>query len=137
MKEDAKVVVVSAAVEAEIAQLPEQERPAFLQELGLHESGLSKVIHQGYELLHLLTFYTAGPKEAHAWTVRRGATAPQAAGEIHTDFEQGFIRAEIMRFEDVNRLNSEAAVKEAGLLRVEGREYLIEDGDILFVRFNV
>lgn len=136
-REGAKVVVVSAAVEAEIAELPEDERSAFLEGLGLQESGLSKVIREGYDLLHLITFFTAGPKEVHAWTVKRGATAPEAAGEIHSDFEKGFIRAEIIKFADLDKLGSEVAVKEAGLLHIEGREYVIEDGDIMVVRFNV
>ena len=137
VKEQAKVVVVSAAVEAEIAQLPENDRPAFLAELGLRESGLHKVIREGYDVLHLITFFTAGPKEVHAWTVKNGTTAPQASGEIHTDFEQGFIRAEILKCSDLDRLGSEAAVREAGLLHVEGRDYILEDGDVMTVRFNV
>lgn len=136
-KESAKVVVVSAAVEAEVAELPETERAPFLRELGLKESGLSQVIREGYDLLHLITFFTAGPKEVHAWTVRKGAAAPEAAGVIHSDFEKGFIRAEIMKCTDLDRLGSEAAIKENGLLHVEGKEYLVEDGDVVFFRFNV
>jgi len=136
-KEGAKVVVVSAGVEAEIAELAPGERKAFLNELGLPESGLDKVIREGYGLLHLITFFTAGPKEVHAWTVSSGARAPEAAGVIHSDFEQGFIRAEIINFEDVARLKSEQAVREAGLLKTEGREYLMKDGDIVFFRFRV
>jgi ribosome-binding ATPase len=136
-RENAKVVVVSAAVEAEISRLPECDRQAFLTELGLSESGLSKVIREGYDLLHLITFFTAGLKEVHAWTVKRGATAPQAAGEIHSDFEHGFIRAEIIKFADVDRLGSETAVRDAGLLHIEWRNYIIEDGDVMLVRFNV
>jgi GTP-binding protein YchF len=136
-KENAKVVVVSAAVEAEISRLPEIDRSAFLAELGLSESGLSQVIREGYDLLNLITFFTAGPKEVHAWTVKKGTTASQAAGEIHSDFEQGFIRAEIIKCSDLDRLGSEAAVRDSGLLHVEGREYIIEDGDIMIVRFNV
>ncbi|MCX6123002.1 MAG: redox-regulated ATPase YchF [Ignavibacteriales bacterium] len=135
--ENAKVVIASAAVEAEISQLPESDRQAFLAELGLQESGLSKVIHEGYELLHLITFFTAGTKEVHAWTMKQGVTAPQAAGEIHSDFEQGFIRAEIIKCADLDRLGSEAVIRDAGLLHVEGRDYIIEDGDVMFVRFNV
>jgi ribosome-binding ATPase YchF (GTP1/OBG family) len=131
------VVVVSAAVEAEVVELPQEERAAFLEDLGLKESGLQKVIHEGYDLLHLLTFFTAGPKEVHAWTLKRGAAAPTAAGVIHTDFEKGFIRAEIMKYEDLIRLGSEQAVKDAGLLHIEGREYIVEDGDIVHFRFNV
>ncbi|MGH2569463.1 MAG: redox-regulated ATPase YchF [Bacteroidota bacterium] len=136
-KEGAKVVVVSAAVEAEVAELVENERHHFLEGLGLKESGLEQVIHEGYDLLHLITFFTGGPKEVHAWTVERGATAPQAAGQIHSDFEKGFIRAEVMKFEELDRLGSELAVKEQGLMHVEGREYVVEDGDVMFFRFNV
>jgi GTP-binding protein YchF len=136
-KENASVVIVSAEVEAEIAQLPESERPEFLAGLGLQESGLRKVIREGYALLHLITFFTANEKEAHARTVRKGATAARAAGEIHTDFEHGFIRAEIIKFSDLDRLGTETAVRDAGLLHVQGREYVMEDGDIMFVRFNV
>lgn len=136
-KEGAVVVVISAAVEAEVAELPEGEHHAFLEGLGLKESGLDQVIRQGYDLLHLLTFFTAGPKEVHAWTVERGTLAPQAAGAIHSDFERGFIRAEIIKFSDLDRLGSEIAVKEDGSLHVEGREYPVEDGDIIFFRFNV
>lgn len=136
-KEGAKVAVVSAAVEAEVAELPVEERRGFLDGLGLPESGLDKVVREGYDLLHLITFFTAGPKEVHAWTVPRGSTAPQAAGVIHSDFERGFIRAEIMKYDDLTRLGSEQAVKDKGLLYVEGKEYSIEDGDIVHFRFNV
>ena len=136
-KENAKVVVVSAAVEAEVAQLPKEERQAFLKSLGLSESGLDQVIHEGYDLLHLLTFFTAGPKEVHAWTVPKGTLAPEAAGTIHSEFEQGFIRAEIMKCQDLFRLKNEQAVKDRGLLHVEGRDYAMEDGDIVYFRFNV
>ena len=136
-KEGAEVAVVSAAVEAEVAELPEAEQGHFLEHLGLKESGLSQVIREGYALLHLITFFTAGPKEVHAWTVSKGATAPQAAGVIHSDFEKGFIRAEIIKYQDLNRLGSETAVKEAGLLHVEGKEYVVEDGDVVYFRFNV
>lgn len=136
-KEDATVVVVSAAVEAEVAELPEPDRRPFLDHLGLNESGLNQVIRRGYELLHLITFFTAGPKEVHAWTAERGTPAPAAAGIIHSDFERGFIRAEIMEYDDLDRLGSELAVKEAGLLRVEGRDYIVQDGNVIFFRFNV
>ena len=136
-KENAKVVTVSAAVEAEISQLPEYDRQEFLAELGLKESGLSKVIREGYDLLHLITFFTAGPKEVRAWTVKQVATAPLAAGEIHSEFEQGFIRSEIIKCSDLDRLGSEAVVRDAGLLHIEGRDYVMEDGDIMMVRFNV
>lgn len=136
-KEGAKVVVISAAVEAEVAQLPDNEREPFLHDLGLKESGLNQAIHEGYDLLHLITFFTAGPKEVHAWTIHKGAFAPEAAGVIHSDFEKGFIRAEVLKFADLDRLSSEPAVKENGLMYVEGREYLVEDGDVMFFRFNV
>jgi GTP-binding protein YchF len=136
-KESARVVVISAEVEAEIAELPEAERAPFLQELGLKESGLSQLIREGYDLLQLITFFTVNPKELHAWTIRRGTTAVSAAGVIHTDFEKGFIRAEILKYTDLDRLGSEHAVKETGLLHVHGREYVVEDGDVMFVRFNV
>lgn len=136
-RENAKVVVVSAAVEAEVAELPSEERAGFLDGLGMKESGLQQVIREGYDLLHLLTFFTAGPKEVHAWTVRKGASAPDAAGVIHSDFEKGFIRAEIMQYDDLMRLGGEQAVKDNGLLRVEGKEYVIQDGDIVYFRFNV
>lgn len=136
-REGAKVVVISAAVEAEVAELPASERPHFLEGLGLKESGLAQVIREGYDLLHLITFFTAGPKEVHAWTIERGTLAPQAAGAIHSDFERGFIRAEIIKFGDLDRLGSEAAVREKGLLHIEGREYEMQDGDVAFFRFNV
>ena len=136
-KEGAKVVTVSAAVEAEVAELPLAERKEFLEGLGMHESGLDKVVREGYDLLHLITCFTVGPKEVRAWTVRRGSTAPEAAGAIHSDFEKGFIRAEIMKYNDLVRLGSEQAVKESGLLHVEGKEYSIEDWDVVFFRFNV
>ena len=135
--EGAKVVIVSAAVEAEVAELPKEERAEFLEGLGLKESGLQQVVREGMDLLGLITFFTAGPKEVHAWTVRKGAAAPEAAGVIHTDFEKGFIRAEIMKCDDLFRLKTEGAVKEHGLLHVEGRDYLMEDGDICHFRFNV
>jgi GTP-binding protein YchF len=136
-KENAKVVIVSSEVESEISQLPENDRPAFLAELGLQESGLNKIVREGYDILHLITFFTANANEAHAWTVKNGATAQQASGKIHSDFEQGFIRADIIKFDDIDRLGTEAAVRDAGLLHVEGREYVMKDGDVMFVRFNV
>jgi len=135
-KEGAKVVAISAEVEAEIAELPPEERKAFLEGLGLRESGLEKVVREGYDLLRLITFYTVNPKEAHAWTVPRGTHAPAAAGRVHSDFEKGFIRAEVMKFDDILRLGSEQAVKDHGLLHVQGREYLVEDGDIIYFRFS-
>ncbi len=136
-KEHAKVVVISAEVEAEIAELPEPERGPFLQELGLKESGLSQLIREGYDLLQLLTFFTVNPKELRAWTIRKNTTAVSAAGVIHTDFEKGFIRAEILKYADLDRLGSEHALKEVGLLHVQGWDYVVEDGDVMFVRFNL
>jgi len=135
-RESAKVVVISAEVEAEVAELPEYERMPFLTELGMNESGLHQLLREGYDLLQLLTFFTVNPKELHAWTVRRGTTASSAAGVIHSDFEKGFIRAEILKYSDLDRLGSDHAVKEAGLLQVHGRDYAMEDGDVMFVRFS-
>lgn len=135
--EGAKAVVVSAAIEAEIATLAADEREMFLVELGLEETGLTRVIRAGYELLGLITFFTAGPKEARAWTVHRGARAPQAAGEIHTDFERGFIRAETIAYDDFIACGGESGAKEAGKMRSEGKDYVVQDGDVLLFRFNV
>jgi GTP-binding protein YchF len=135
--EGAQAVVVSAAIEAEIATLEPEEREAFLAELGLGETGLTRTIRAGYELLGLITFFTAGPKESRAWTVRRGAKAPEAAGEIHTDFERGFIRAETIAFDDFVKYGGEAGARDAGKLRSEGKEYVVQDGDVLLFRFNV
>ena len=133
----APVLVISAAIEAELSQLPEEERAEYLESMGLEEPGLHKVIRAGYELLGLITFFTAGEKETRAWTVRRGATAPEAAGVIHTDFQRGFIKAEVCRWEDLVELGSEAAVKQAGKLRIEGKDYVVQDGDVIHFRFNV
>ena len=135
--EGAKAVVISAAIEAEIATLPSEEREAFLSDLGLHETGLNRMIHAAYELLGLITFYTAGPKEARAWTVHRGAKAPEAAGEIHTDFERGFIRAETIAYDDFIQFGGEAGARDAGKLRSEGKEYVVKDGDVMLFRFTV
>ncbi|MEO5939098.1 MAG: redox-regulated ATPase YchF [Sphingomonas sp.] len=129
--ESAEAVVVSAAIEAEIATMPAVDRGEFLAELGLHETGLARVITAGYKLLHLLTFFTVGPKEARAWTVHAGATAPEAAGEIHTDFEKGFIRAETIAYDDYVALGGEAKAREAGKLRAEGKAYVVQDGDVM------
>jgi hypothetical protein len=129
--------VISAAIEAEIAALPAEEREAFLADLGLHETGLNRMIQAGYELLGLITFFTAGPKEARAWTVHRGAKAPEAAGEIHTDFERGFIRAETIAFDDYVKCGGEAGARDAGKLRSEGKDYVVQDGDVMLFRFNV
>lgn len=133
----ATCVVVSAAMEAELAQLAPAEQAEFLADLGETEPGLNRLIRAGYELLHLLTFFTAGPKEVRAWTVRRGATAPEAAGRIHTDFQKGFIRAEVTAFEDFIACNGEAGAKAAGKLRLEGKEYVVVEGDVMHFRFNV
>jgi GTP-binding protein YchF len=135
--EGARVVIVSAAIEAEVAQLPEPDRVEFLEGLGLHDSGLDRVIRAGYDLLGLLTFFTVGPKEAHAWTIVRGTKAPQAAGAIHGDFERGFIACETIGFDDYVACKGEAGAKDAGKMRVEGKEYVVKDGDVLLFRFNV
>jgi len=136
-EEGADVVPVCAAIESEIAQLDEGDRLAFLEELGLHEPGLDRVIRAAYHLLGLLTFFTAGVKEVRAWTTHIGALAPQAAGEIHTDFEKGFIRAEVISYEDFVALKGEQGAKEAGKMRLEGKEYVVREGDVMHFRFNV
>jgi ribosome-binding ATPase len=135
--EGAEAVVVSAAIEAEIATMEPDDRAEFLSDLGLSETGLARVIRAGYELLHLITFFTVGPKEARAWTIHVGDKAPQAAGAIHTDFEKGFIRAETMAYQDYVDHGGEAGAKDAGKWRSEGKEYLVKDGDIMLFRFNV
>jgi GTP-binding protein YchF len=135
--EGAKAVVVSAAIESELVAMEPHERAEYLADLGLTESGLSRVIRAGYELLGLKTFFTAGPKESRAWTFPAGAKAPQAAGEIHTDFEKGFIRAETIAYDDYVSLGGEAGAKEAGKLRQEGKEYVVQDGDVMLFKFNV
>lgn len=136
-QEHAAVVPVCAAIEAELAQLDDKEQQAFLAEYGLVEPGLNRVIRAGYRLLGLQTFFTAGPKEVRAWTVNAGASAPQAAGRIHTDFARGFIRAEVIGFEDFIRCNGEQGAKETGRLRLEGKDYLVQEGDVIHFRFNV
>ena len=135
--EGAEVVAVCAAIEAEIAQLDEADKGEFLAELGLAEPGLDRVIRAGYKLLGLQTFFTAGPKEVRAWTVPIGATAPEAAAEIHTDFQRGFIRAETISFTDYVACGGEAKAKETGKMRVEGKDYVVQDGDVMHFRFNV
>jgi GTP-binding protein YchF len=135
--EGAQAVIVSAAIESELVAMPPEDRGEFLESLGLTETGLARVIRAGYELLGLQTFFTVGPKEARAWTVHKGAKAPQAAGEIHTDFEKGFIRAETIAFADYVALNGEAGAREAGKLRQEGKEYVVQDGDVMLFKFNV
>ena len=136
--ENAEVLIISAQIESEIAQLEDyEERKMFLEDLGLDESGVHKLIRAAYSLLDLATYFTAGVQEVRAWTIEKGFTAPQAAGVIHTDFEKGFIRAEVIKYNDFVQYGSEAAVKEAGKLSVEGKTYIVEDGDIMHFRFNV
>jgi len=135
--EDAEVVAVCAAIEADIAELDAAEAAEFLQELGLEEPGLDRVIHAGYRLLHLQTYFTAGPQEVRAWTIRVGDTAPRAAGKIHTDFEKGFIRAEVVGFDDFITGNGEQGAKDAGKWRLEGKEYVMQEADVVHFRFNV
>jgi ribosome-binding ATPase len=136
-QEGANVVPVCAAIEAEISQLEEADRADFLKEMGLSEPGLNRVIRAGYTLLGLQTYFTAGVKEVRAWTIGTGYTAPQAAGVIHTDFEKGFIRAETIAFDDFIAYKGEAGAKEMGKLRLEGKEYVVKEGDVLHFRFNV
>jgi len=136
--EQAEILIVAAKTESEIAELETyEERQEFLQELGLQESGVVRLIHAAYKLLNLETYFTAGPKEVRAWTYIKGAKAPQAAGIIHTDFEKGFIRAEVIKYDDYMRLGSEAACRDAGKIAVEGKDYTVHDGDIMHFRFNV
>ncbi|MEI6642026.1 MAG: redox-regulated ATPase YchF [Novosphingobium sp.] len=135
--EGANAVVVSAAIEADIVTMPVEDRGEFLSALGLEEAGLAKIIRAGYDLLHLLTFFTVGPKEARAWTVHAGAKAPEAAGEIHSDMQRGFIRAETIAYDDFVTLGGEAAARDAGKLRQEGKEYVVRDGDVMHFKFNV
>ena len=136
-REGAQAVVVSAAIESELVEMEQEDRAEYLAELGLEESGLSRVIRAGYTLLGLNTFFTAGPKESRAWTFSKGARAPQAAGEIHTDFEKGFIRAETIAYDDYIGLGGESAAREAGKLRQEGKDYVVQDGDVMLFKFNV
>lgn len=136
--ENARIVIVSAAIESQIAELTEEEEKAmFLKEYGLEDSGLNKLIRASYEILDLVTYFTAGEKEVRAWTIKKGWKAPQAAGVIHTDFEKGFIRAEVIKLADYEKYKTELACKEAGKIGVEGKEYVVEDGDIMHFRFNV
>ena len=134
-REGAAAMVVSAKIESEIAMLPQAEQEAYLEAIGLSEPGLSRVIRAGYELLHLVTFFTAGPKEARAWTIEQGSRAPQAAGVIHTDFEKGFIRAETIAYDDYVANDGEAGAREAGKFRLEGKDYVVADGDVMHFRF--
>jgi len=132
-----EVIVICGELEAQIAQLPPDERHEFLEHMGVKESGLDALVHAAYKLLDLETFFTAGPKEARAWTIHRGATAPEAAGKIHSDFERGFIRAETVAFDDYVSAGSEQAARAAGRMRSEGKEYVVQDGDVILFRFNV
>jgi GTP-binding protein YchF len=136
-REGALTVRLCAKVEAEVAELPEEDRAGFLEELGIHEPGLAALARETYRLLGLHTYFTAGPKEIRAWTIPLGARAPQAAGVIHTDFERGFIRAEVYSVDDLVAAGSEAALKAIGKMRVEGKEYVVRDGDVMHFRFNV
>jgi hypothetical protein len=136
--ENTEILIIAGAMEAEIAELESMEdRMAFLSDVGLREPGVNKLIRAAYSLLQLETFFTVGPKEIRAWTIKRGATAPQAAGAIHSDLERGFIRAEVMKYNDFVTLGSEQACKEKGKLSIEGKNYIVDDGDILHIRFNV
>ena len=135
--QDVDILVIAGELEAEIAELDEEDRPDFLADAGLKEPGVNKLIRAAYHTLKLQSFFTAGPKEVRAWTIRKGMTAPQAAGVIHSDLERGFIRAEVMKYEDFIALGSEQAVKNAGKFHVEGKNYIVEDGDIMHIRFNV
>ena len=134
---EADAISICGKLESDIAMLPENEKTEFLQEYGLQEPGLHKLIYTGYQLLHLITFFTCNPNEARAWTIRKGATAPEAAGKVHTDFQRGFIRAEVFKFEDLDRYGSEKALREHGLVHQEGRDYIVEDGDVIFFKHNV
>jgi GTP-binding protein YchF len=136
--ENAEVILISAGIEADLIEFDDlDERQMFLEEMGLNEPGVNRVIRASYHLLDLITFFTAGPKEVRAWTVKKHSTAPKAAGAIHTDFEKGFIRAEVIKYDDYVTYGSENAVKEAGKMHVEGKEYVVKDGDVIFFRFNV
>ena len=136
-KENAEVLPVSARFEEEISQLDDDEKAAFLSELGLNESGLDRLIKKSYSLLGLISYLTAGQPEVRAWTIKKGTKAPQAAGKIHTDFEKGFIRAEVVAYDDLMACGSHTAAKEKGLVRLEGKDYVVKDGDIILFRFNV
>jgi ribosome-binding ATPase len=136
-REGAPVVAVCAKIEAEIADMPDDDKAVFLADMGMEEPGLNRVIRAAYTLLGLQTYFTAGPKEVRAWTVARGATAPQAAAVIHTDFEKGFIRAETIAFDDYVQYRGELGAKEVGKMRLEGKDYVVQDGDVMHFRFNV
>ena len=135
--EEAEILVLAARLEAEISELDEEDRKDFLDDAGLTEPGVSKLVRSAYSMLNLMSFFTVGPKENRAWTIRKGMTAPKAAGVIHSDLERGFIRAEVIKYDDFITLGSENACKEAGKLGIEGKNYVVGDGDILHIRFNV
>ena len=136
--ENAEILILGAGIESDIAELDDfEERKMFLEDLGLEEPGVSKLIKNAYSLLNLQTYFTAGEKEVRAWTIKKGMTAPQAAGVIHTDFEKGFIKAEVIKFSDFVEYGSESSVKEAGKLMIQGKEYVVNDGDVMHFRFNV
>jgi len=138
VEEGAGCIHIAVSTESDIAELETyEEKQMFLEELGLEDAGVNRVIRAAYELLNLQTYFTAGVKEVRAWTIKNGMTAPQAAGVIHTDFEKGFIRAEVISYSDYDQLGSESAVKEAGKMRVEGKDYIVQDGDVMHFRFNV
>ncbi|MBS1216962.1 MAG: GTP-binding protein YchF, partial [Proteobacteria bacterium] len=136
-REKAPVVAVCAAIEAEIGDMSDEDKAVFLEDMGMHEPGLNRVISAGYTLLGLQTYFTVGPKEVRAWTIHKGDTAPQAAGAIHTDFEKGFIRAEVIAYDDYIACKGEQGAKEAGKMRLEGKDYIVKDGDVMHFRFNV
>jgi GTP-binding protein YchF len=136
-KEGAPVVPISASIEAQIADMPDEDKKLFLEDMGMDEPGLNRVVRAAYRLLGLQTYFTAGPKEVRAWTIHAGATAPQAASAIHTDFERGFIRAEVASYDDFVACGGEQGAKEAGKLRLEGKDYTVRDGDVIYFRFNV
>jgi len=136
-EEGVNVIPICAQVESELSEMDKDESKLFMEELGIDSSGLEKLTHTGYSLLKQITFFTAGKQEVRAWEIRKGTTAPEAAGKIHTDFEKGFIRAEVFHFDDINQLGSESSVKDAGRWRLEGRDYVVQDGDIMHFRFNV
>jgi len=136
-REGAEFLSLCTKLEAEIVELSEADRPAFLADLGMKETGLERIILRAHKLLKLISFFTAGEDECRAWTVGEGSPAPKAAGKIHSDIERGFIRAEIYRFEDIDRLHTEAAIREAGLMRSEGKSYVVKDGDVCYFKFAV
>jgi ribosome-binding ATPase YchF (GTP1/OBG family) len=136
-KEGAPVVPISAALESQIADMPDEDKQLFLEDMGMDEPGLNRVVRAAYQLLGLQTYFTAGPKEVRAWTISAGATAPQAAGVIHTDFERGFIRAEVIAYADYLAHHGEQGAREAGKMRLEGKDYIVRDGDVMHFRFNV